>query len=98
MTKKIIKCSSCKNVFFTNKKILTKSEFQDQAEPLYNEIKEFLKDLKTNESLLLKTKKQIKITKNTINDIKRDIMNLNTKVQCSNCGTRINAIDNEVNT
>lgn len=96
MTKRIIKCTNCKNVFFTNKEILTNAKLGYKKAQLNTELKKFTDDLITLQTKLSKINKDIKTTKITIKEINKDISNLNTKVQCRKCGSRLNALECEI--
>ncbi len=98
MEKRLIKCSTCKHTFFTKKVILTKTEIQTQSSKLDADLKNFekyLKDLEIQHQLIIM---KINKTKQTIKEINKDVAELDTVVQCSECGERINALECEVKT
>ena len=96
MDKRLIKCHDCKHTFFTNKITFTNEEIKLKKNKLMNELKEFSDfgmDLQVELALL---QNKIKANIVTVKQIDTDLDELNFKVQCSECGTRLHAIENEV--
>jgi ribosomal protein S27E len=96
MEKRLIKCHDCKHTFFTNKITFSNEEIKLKKNKLMSELKEF-SDYGID--LLVQLQKiQDKIKANSIitKQINTDLDELNFKVQCSECGTRLHAVENEV--
>ena len=98
MEKRLIKCSYCKHTFFTKKVILNKDQIKAQKLKLDIDQKSFIKYQDELETQITLLQAKLRKTKSTIKEIKNEIEELDTIVQCSECGERINALENEVKT
>jgi hypothetical protein len=98
MEKRLIKCTNteCNNKFFTGKVTMSNDEIKLKDKQFNKELSEFVKygDALDLELSLLQEK--IKKNNDQIKTITKDIDELNIKVQCSNCGTRLDALECEV--
>ena len=94
--KPLVQCNHCKHSFFTNKiPSKSKSVILKETNKLGTELVKFEAYHDELESELFTLKQNIKSAKESIINIKKDIRALRPTVQCSNCGERINALENQ---
>lgn len=95
-TKRIIKCSGCKNVFFTKKVTLSKSEIADKRSASNAVIRQLEKEIASLEYAKEKINSKIANKRKFIIDEQKTLADLDFIVQCSSCGIRLPALENEV--
>lgn len=88
MDKILVKCPNCNNTFFTNKVNLDNIDNAiDKAKKILEN--KFNSDIPNLNEILVQTKE-------TMITLSKDLENANKVVQCSKCGLRMRALENEV--
>lgn len=96
MDKLLIKCSNCDYKFFTKKVTLSKDNIKEEKLNFSIALKANVKHLGDLEKEYADLASIIKQSKDTIKSLQKGIDELDTIVQCSSCGLRLHALQNEV--